>query len=1007
MVNFSNIRPENIPNELKAIPHWILWGYREKDGNIIKVPIDPKTGAWINAHDPKNWLTFEEAIKYSKELKLGIGFDFTKDLGYVFIDMDHVYKNGIIEDPRIKSITENADTFIEISPSGEGLHLFFKCPKFDFGSTKIEGLPIEVYDKARFTTFTGMPFGELKPIREIEPEDLKKLLGMKSEQKTVKVIEGSGIFLDDSQRKDLTDLLEEHWDLDKPEADGNHHQHIETTAVYMKEAGVSKQEGQDFMIEFDINHPCADGKIHPIDDIKQIFDYVYDRNYSKTAPAGSVSKEFKRRLYRILNRNNKTSLEEKLKTLDEILATGPNDVYETLVLDYTFTDPITNREVIGIKTVEDPDSDKEGIYVYEKGVYKRGESILKRKAESFYRLKLEEAENIINEIEDEELSDRNKSIFEKLKSKFLHKKHQGVLTSIVSEALNMVRRNTYVSKDTMNPSTHIPYKNSYINLETWGQEPLNPSLFFTWQIQANYLDRDIDPKTDMPMFIAFLSKLIPVEKIPAFLTYNAYALLHPGFPVHKTLWLVGRQRIGKGASVRLLHKLNPYGHGTISIAKMLKEGLGFDISSIADKNFVTDAEVANVDKQKKENWAIYNGVFGGDDVDIEAKYKQKYTGRLHLKGIFIQNLPMIRIQNDATVERIIIVQTRDEPIKPDERIPNIEERIFEKEGDAIATYLLRLLRILSEMNFVFPEKITLNHDGEVIQWTEMDLDEKYTILENLSDAVEFFIEERTKHADNDFQDWNNEYVMTKDDGGKEVSVEEAYSKFKKWCSEKGIVPLNKQEFTRRFGKVFPKKRKRQDKKRVYVFTDVEFVDDQNETEDEKKLGQEPNGENPFKNRQSRTIECVSQLMDIKLIRPPQSEKEGNKDIAPMLGQDKNVLKIRTGLDFRYKEICPNLFLDVASSPKQEPGQTPDLNQKAIEYFNAVKDKLRFFRPPEERVVSREPDNVIRYLCYEEGLKEDDSKAIISKWQELGFVDVVNNQIVSKNRDQEVNENGNH
>jgi len=471
----------------------------------------------------------------------------------------------------------------------------------------------------------------------------------------------------------------------------------------------------------------------------------------------------------------------------------------------------------------------------------------------------------------------------------------------------------------------------------------------------------------------------------------------------------GEAKNREGASVRLLHKLNPHGHGTISIAKMLKEGLGFDTSSIADKNFVSDAEVANVDKQKKENWAIYNGIFGGDDVDIEAKYKQKYTGRLHLKGIFIQNLPMIQIQNDATVERIIIIQTRDEPIKPEDRIPNIEERIFEKEGDAIATYFLKILKILSYMNYVFPEKISLNDEGEIIQWTEMDLDEKYIILDNLSDEVEFFIEERTKHSNNDSQDPNSQDISSQDEREKgEVPVDKAYLMFKEWCEEKGIVPLTKQEFTRRFGKVFPKKRKRRDKKRIYVFTDVEFIDDQNETVDEKELGQQSNDVNPQKNRQLRAIECVSQLMDIKLIRPPQSEKEGNKDITTMLGQDKNVLKIRTGLDFRYKEICPNLFLDVASSPKQlEPKQDPDLDQKAIEFYNALKDKFLFLKPREEHHVSREPDNVIRYLYYQEGLKEDDSKAIILKWQELGFVDIVNNQIISKNRDQEVNENGDH
>jgi len=93
--------------------------------------------------------------------------------------------------------------------------------------------------------------------------------------------------------------------------------------------------------------------------------------------------------------------------------------------------------------------------------------------------------------------------------------------------------------------------------------------------------------------------------------------------------------------------------------------------------------------------------------------------------------------------------------------------------------------------------------------------------------------------------------------------------------------------------------------------------------------------------------------------------------------------------------------------KPEPKQNPELDQKAYGFLNALKYKLQFFRPPEEHLATREPDNVIRYLYYEEGLKEDDSKAIISKWEELGLAQVVQNQIVSKNQDQEANENGNH
>jgi len=303
-VSLGYVHPENIPEELKRIPHWILWNFANKDGEIIKVPVDPKTGAWVSAHDPKNWMAFEEALKYSKELHLGIGFDFTKDLAYVFIDWDHVLDHGVIAYSRLREIIEKADTFTEISPSGEGLHQLFKCFNFDFDSTRLKDLPIEIYTNARYSTFTGVPYGKLKPIREIEPKDLKLLLGLKEER-----IEGKGNelrsgTLNDVKQRELTQILEKNWSLDKPESEGNHHQVSETVAVYMKETGISKSEGLEFMINFDETHPCADGKIHPIDDLKRTFDYVYDRDYSKTAPSGSVPLELKHELYKIFHKKD-------------------------------------------------------------------------------------------------------------------------------------------------------------------------------------------------------------------------------------------------------------------------------------------------------------------------------------------------------------------------------------------------------------------------------------------------------------------------------------------------------------------------------------------------------------------------------------------------------------------------------------------------------------------------------------------------------------------------------
>jgi len=259
-----------------------------------------------------------------------------------------------------------------------------------------------------------------------------------------------------------------------------------------------------------------------------------------------------------------------------------------------------------------------------------------------------------------------------------------------------------------------------------------------------------------------------------------------------------------------------------------------------------------------------------------------------------------------------------------------------------------------------------------------------------------------------FKTKKNQNIKTEDEGGKGgVSVEEAYSKFKNWCSEKGIVPLNKQEFTRRFGREFPKKRKRGNKKRIYIFTDVEFIDDQSEMEDERKLGQESIDGNPQKNTQSQIIECVSQLMDIKLIRPPQSEEGDNKDTTTMLGQRKNVLRIRTGLNFQYKEICPNLFSDVASSPKQEPQWDPKLDQEASEFFKSLRDKLQFFKGPEEHLVTREPSNVILYLRYDSKLSEDEARSILENWVQKGLVEIVQNQVILRNQVQEGNKDDNH
>jgi phage/plasmid-associated DNA primase len=578
-------------------------------------------------------------------------------------------------------------------------------------------------------------------------------------------------------------------------------------------------------------------------------------------------------------------------------------VYNHIIESFTFIDKNKNS-IIGIKTIADPDSDKELIYIYADGIYIRGESKLKELAERFLRSQLTLCFSTIEDLDNSKLTKEEINTLQKIKSICEKKKHQGVMTSVITEAINMVRRNTYTDPSKINPPTHIPFRNGLLNLKTWNLDPLTPEFFYTWYVNANYLIREIDPKTDFPLFLRFLSTLVPPEHIFPTLFYMAYTL-YPGFPVHKTLWIVGRQRIGKGSLIRLLHLINPEGHGTISVNKMLRNDFRFDVYSIVNKNFVTDAEVGKINNLRPENWDLFNKLFGGDFVDVEGKYKQKYTGRLHVKGIFVQNLPMLKIENPATIERIIIVQTRTSEIKTNQRVPNIEEYIFRKEGDAIATYLANLLKILEKFNFIFPEIIKIDENGEITEWREMEYDEKTTLIEMLSDPVQNFIEEMTERVNTNT---SNDYGI--------VTVEDAYTIFEKWCNRKGIVPLKRQVFTKKFSQEYPKKRERINGKKVYVFTNVKFVD-----ENSLKLGQEDIIGKDTQYNDSSIVECLSQLINIKLITWGEECDNigGVEDYDNKLVQSKKIFKIITGLNFRYKEACPNLFI-LPKNLREEGGQ---------------------------------------------------------------------------------------
>ena len=155
---------KTIPAELIALPNWIRWTYKEVNGKKTKIPIQLNGNA-ASTTDPSTWTKFEQVRKYDK-----IGFVFTKESQILGIDLDHVIPGSELCE-WAESIVTKANSYTEISPSGEGLHIL------GIGS-KPSGMPsrvdmpndsgVEVYDTRRYFTFTGKVFRNYDRLNAID-----------------------------------------------------------------------------------------------------------------------------------------------------------------------------------------------------------------------------------------------------------------------------------------------------------------------------------------------------------------------------------------------------------------------------------------------------------------------------------------------------------------------------------------------------------------------------------------------------------------------------------------------------------------------------------------------------------------------------------------------------------------------------------------------------------------------------------------------------------------------
>jgi putative DNA primase/helicase len=168
-----------VPDDLLERDQWIVWRREISGGRETKVPYSIK-GNRASSTNPPDWTEFQNALDFWRRYVRrydGLGFVFCGDDPFVGVDLDDCLDiNGTLK-PWAQGIVERfSDTYIEISPSGQGLkirakgHLSANVP-----GVRVADGQIEMYDRARYFTFTGRVFCGTPLEVEDHSEDIRML----------------------------------------------------------------------------------------------------------------------------------------------------------------------------------------------------------------------------------------------------------------------------------------------------------------------------------------------------------------------------------------------------------------------------------------------------------------------------------------------------------------------------------------------------------------------------------------------------------------------------------------------------------------------------------------------------------------------------------------------------------------------------------------------------------------------------------------------------------------
>lgn len=337
------------------------------------------------------------------------------------------------------------------------------------------------------------------------------------------------------------------------------------------------------------------------------------------------------------------------------------------------------------------------------------------------------------------------------------------VTSIVNEVFEKIKRKTSISLEDFDYISEelIACSNGIYNIKEEKFQKFSPEYYFKSKISAKY-KKGVQPKA----FLKFIEETIYPEEIPVIQEWFGFCLYRRYF-IKKAIILFGEKNTGKTILLNTLIKfLNQKNVSGISLQRIASKDK-FSISFLKNKLANIYDDLSSDDLKDGGGFKIATG---GGYATGEYKFGDSFQFLNYAKNLFATNhIPDIKeINDDAYYERWIPLPM-DNIINKENQDPFILERLTtEEELSGILNWALEgLKRIYKQGHFSYDKTST-----EIKQ-----------IMQRQNNPLIAFVDE----------------VCTQEDGNK-ISKETMFRVYTKWCQEKSIPRLSKEQLGRNLSK---------------------------------------------------------------------------------------------------------------------------------------------------------------------------------------------------------------